>query len=139
MENKEKEDKHMGNDLKETASKRIKELRLKHGYTMESLADIVGVSKSTVAKWENGYVSNMRQDKVAILSKLFNVSPSYILGYEAEKKNSEPILVTELPSVLRQDKNEKDRIERFTQSYMQLSDSEKGLIDNMITTLLSKQ
>ena len=34
---------------------------------------------------------------------------------------------------------EDERLEKFKNCYMQLNDPEKALIDNMITTLLSKQ
>ena len=131
----------MGNDLKEIASKRIKDLRIAHGYTMESLANIVGVSKSTVAKWENGYVSNMRQDKVAVLSKLYNVSPAYIMGYELEKKE------TDSPKVLgirplenkKENEEEEEQLERIKAYYSQLTPEQKNLVDNMIQVFLKKQ
>ena len=49
----------MDNSRKEIASKRLRDLRKIHNYTMEQLAEIIGVSKSTIAKWEkmryNGY------------------------------------------------------------------------------------
>lgn len=72
----------MGNDLSNVASRRINELRIKKNLTIEKLAELVGVSKATISKWENGYVNNMRQDKVAKLADIFGVSPTYILGYE---------------------------------------------------------
>lgn len=72
----------MSDKLKEMTSKRIKELRLKYDYTMEVLAEKIGVSKSTIAKWENGYVENMRQDNILKLSKTFNVPVTYIMGYD---------------------------------------------------------
>ena len=56
------ERRNMSDKLKETTSKRIKELRLSHNLTMEVLAEKLGVSKSTIAKWENGYVEILRQD-----------------------------------------------------------------------------
>ena len=36
----------------------IKRARQKKGFTQEELADLLGVSKSTVQKYENGYVKN---------------------------------------------------------------------------------
>lgn len=131
----------MGNDLKEIASKRIKDLRIAHGYTMESLANIVGVSKSTVAKWENGYVSNMRQDKVAILSKIYNVSPAYIMGYDFDKKETESPKVLGIRPLESKKENEEDdeQLERFKTYYSRLNPDQKDLVDNMIQALLKKQ
>jgi transcriptional regulator with XRE-family HTH domain len=76
----------MGNDLSNVTSRRINELRIKKNLTIEKLAELVGVSKATISKWENGYVNNMRQDKVAKLADIFGVSPTYILGYESPEE-----------------------------------------------------
>ena len=109
----------MDKSRKEIASKRLKDLRKLHNYTMEQLAEIIGVSKSTIAKWENGYVENMRQDKVAKLASLYNVAPSFIMGFE-EKSNL-------------------DTIERLTYYYSLLSADQKTIIDNLLTTFVSGQ
>ena len=49
------------------------------GLTLEEIAKYVGVSKSTVKKWESGYIKNMRRDKIAKLAKVLDVSPVDIL------------------------------------------------------------
>ena len=50
------------------------------GLTLEEVGNAVGVSKSTVKKWENGYISNMRRDKIEKLSKILEISPIRLLG-----------------------------------------------------------
>ncbi len=55
--------------------KRRKELDL----TLEEVAAWVGVGKSTVKKWESGYIKNMRRDKIIKLSEILKVSPLEIL------------------------------------------------------------
>ena len=50
------------------------------GLTLEEVGNAVGVSKSTVKKWENGFISNMRRDKIEKLSKILQVSPIRLLG-----------------------------------------------------------
>ena len=107
----------MTTTLKEKTSKRIKELRMSKGYTMKKLAELVGVSKSTIAKWENGYVENMRQEKVTKMAELFNVNPAYILGYDENK----------------------DLEKRFIDRYDELDPDQQKLIDNMIEAFLSKK
>lgn len=74
----------MNNNLSEKSSKRLNELRTKAGLTMEKLANMIGVSKGTISKWEKGSIKNMRQDKVQMLANIFHVSPTYIMGYEEE-------------------------------------------------------
>lgn len=108
----------MDKSLADNTSKRIRELRLAHGLTMEELGEKVGVSKSTIAKWENGYVQQMKYDMIVTLAKVFDVSPMYISGYDMDKKPHE---------------------EEFTELYTQLSDDQKALVDNMIKVFLSKQ
>lgn len=63
---------------------RIKQLRLQLGMTLEEVGDIVGVSKSTVLKWENGNIANMRRDKIALLAKALHTTPAYLMGWTDE-------------------------------------------------------
>ena len=64
---------------------RIKELRLAKGMTLEAVGDIVGVGKSTVRKWENGIIQNMKRDKIAKLAQALDVSPSYLMGWDDDE------------------------------------------------------
>lgn len=57
----------------------IKELRKAKGLTLEGLGDLVGVNKSTIRKWETGYIANMGSDKIIAISKALNISPSELL------------------------------------------------------------
>lgn len=51
------------------------------GLTLEEVGDYVGVGKSTVRKWENGDIENMKRDKIALLSKILKLSPlTFITG-----------------------------------------------------------
>ncbi len=65
-------------------SKKIKRLRLENNMTLEQVAHIVGVGKSTVRKWETGAIANMGRDKIALLAKALNTSPSYLMGWKEE-------------------------------------------------------
>ncbi len=62
---------------------RIKRLRSENHMTLEELGNKVGVGKSTVRKWENGIIANMRRDKIAKLSAALGVSPAYLMGWES--------------------------------------------------------
>ena len=68
----------MPNDM----SQKIYELRKQHGLTLEQVADVVGVGKSTVRKWETGMIANMKRDKIALLAKALHTSPAYLMGWE---------------------------------------------------------
>lgn len=60
---------------------KIRMLREENNMTMEELGEKVGVGKSTIKKWEDGTIENMRRDKIECLAKIFGVTPSYLLGY----------------------------------------------------------
>ena len=76
--------------MSEEMAKRIKELRTAKGLTLEQVADIVGVGKSTVRKWETGMIANMKRDKIALLAKALSTTPAYLMGWKEEetKKDS---------------------------------------------------
>jgi transcriptional regulator with XRE-family HTH domain len=83
-----------GGTMEEGMAQRIKSLRQKRKMTLEQVADIVGVGKSTVRKWETGMIANMRRDKIASLAKALNTTPEYLMGWENKKEisPSEPTL-----------------------------------------------
>lgn len=62
--------------------KKIHELRMQKGMTLEELGNIVGVGKSTVRKWENGIIANMKRDKILKVSVALGVSPAYLMGWQ---------------------------------------------------------
>lgn len=57
-------------------------LRTQKGLTLEELGNMVGVGKSTVRKWENGMIANMRRDKILKVAEALGTSPSYLMGWE---------------------------------------------------------
>lgn len=59
----------------------IKRLRLENKMTLEQLGDKCGVGKSTVRKWENGMIKDMRRDKIEKLANALGVSPSHFFEY----------------------------------------------------------
>ena len=67
----------------------IKEARLKKGYTQQALADIVGVGKSAVAKWENGRVSEVKRTNLSKLSAALGLDPFILAGGEIDKPTVE--------------------------------------------------
>lgn len=71
-------------------AQRIKQLRQDRGLTLEQVAEVVGVGKSTVRKWETGMIANMRRDKIADLAKALETTPAYLMGWkeEEDKKDS---------------------------------------------------
>lgn len=59
----------------------IRNRRIELKLTLEEVGNMVGVSKSTVKKWEDGYISNMKRDKIALLANALQIEPvSLITG-----------------------------------------------------------
>lgn len=59
--------------------------------TLEEIGNAVGVSKSTVKKWEDGFISNMRRDKISSLAKVLQLNPVSLITGEIinlEQKNN---------------------------------------------------
>lgn len=60
----------------------IKSRRKDLNLTLEEVGSFVGVGKSTVRKWENGDIENMRRDKIAALAEVLQVSINYLMGWD---------------------------------------------------------
>jgi transcriptional regulator with XRE-family HTH domain len=103
-------------------AKRIKDLRLEKGLTLEQVGKIVGVGKSTVRKWETGMIANMKRDKIASLSKALGVPPSYLLGYTDER-------------TLQPTKEENELINLI----LQLTDEETEELSKFVDYIISKR
>lgn len=69
---------------KSTMAQKIKLLRKAKGLTLEEVANIVGVGKSTVRKWEEGTIANMRRDKIASLAMALGTTPAYLMGWDED-------------------------------------------------------
>lgn len=72
-------------------SRKIRELRLSRDMTLEQVANIVGVGKSTVRKWETGMIANMKRDKIALLAKALGTTPAYLMGWKEDEHPLSPI------------------------------------------------
>ena len=71
--------------------KMIHDRRIDLGLTLEELGTKVGVGKSTVQKWENGFISNMKRDKIALLASALKINPvSFITGELIYDTNIQP-------------------------------------------------
>lgn len=66
------------------ANELIKQRRKELNLTQKEVANCVGVSEATVSRWESGDIANMGRDKIALLSKVLNISPSIIAGYDED-------------------------------------------------------
>ena len=75
---------------------RIKSLRISHNMTQEELGKKIGVQKSAIRKYEKGEVINIKRATIETLSKIFNVSPSYLMCIE-DNNNRNIIKTNRIP------------------------------------------
>ena len=67
---------------------KIYDLRTQKGLTLEELGNMVGVGKSTVRKWENGMIANMKRDKILAVAKALDTTPAYLMGWEDDAEDA---------------------------------------------------
>lgn len=88
-----------------TLGDKLSKLRKEKNYTQEQLADILGVSRQSVSKWEsdNAYPET---DKLIRISELFGCSLDYLLKETNETESSDEPNVS-IRKILREKKSEK--------------------------------
>ena len=107
-------------------AERIKMLRHERGLTLEQVAEVVGVGKSTVRKWETGMIANMRRDKIASLAQALGTTPAYLMGWDET-----PSLKSDLPLT------EGER--RLIELFRLVPQEKQGMILQMIEVVLKNQ
>ena len=78
----------------------IKQLRQEKGLTQEQLGKIIDVQRSTINKYEKGFVKNMKRSSIQKMADFFGVSPSYLLGISSSKESASearPIRLKKFP------------------------------------------
>ena len=97
-------------------NKNLKKRRLELGLTLKNVADIVGVTESTVRKWEVGIIANMKKNKLEKLANALQTTILYILGLEdnEDKKTSKIInKYIELENLVKSEKEKEDILEEI--------------------------
>ena len=65
--------------------KRMKTRREELNMSYQTLSEKVGISKSTLQRYETGYIKNMPVDKLEEIADALQVSPAYLMGWDEEK------------------------------------------------------
>lgn len=74
--------------------KRMKIRREELNMSYQTLSEKVGISKSTLQRYETGYIKNMPVDKLEEIANALEISPLYLMGWE-EKEISQMSRVKE--------------------------------------------
>ena len=94
-----------------TLGEKLSKLRKEYNYTQEQLADILGVSRQSISKWESD-IAYPETEKLIELVKIFECSMDYLLKDDVTEKTDTSVSestfnekVTEISKKVMTDKN----------------------------------
>lgn len=76
----------------ETIGDRIRHLRQENKFTLNELAQKVGISKTSLVKYENGTTKNIKHGNIEKLATLFNVSVDYLINGKEEDTEEDKLI-----------------------------------------------
>ena len=80
---------------------KLKELRKSRGMTLDELAELVGTSKQTIHRYENGIITNVPPQRIESLANALGTTPSELMGWDDEPAisyaNVMPMNIKRLP------------------------------------------
>ena len=65
--------------------KKIRELRESKGMTLDEVAKLCGTTRQAIYKYENEIVTNIPYDKIILLARALNATPSQLFEWEDKK------------------------------------------------------
>ena len=74
-----------------TIGDRIKARRLELNLTLEDVGKLVGVTRQTVQKYESGVVLSIPSDKIELLAKALDTTPTCLMGWDDPPSNPQDI------------------------------------------------
>ena len=78
-----------------TIGYQIKTARERKNMTLDEVARLCNTTKQTIFKYENNIVTNIPYDKIVLLSKALDVSPSYLFGWDEKEISPSELQLTE--------------------------------------------
>ena len=84
-------DKYDVTDFLIRSNARMKNLRSEYGYSYKKLAELTGISSSTLQRYENNPFASIPLSKIKSIAKAYNVSPGYLMGWESRYLSNEDL------------------------------------------------
>lgn len=69
-----------------TTGDRIRARRKELGMTADSLADAIGVSRSTMFRYENGKIEKMPMNNLVPIARALHTTVGYLMGWDDSKE-----------------------------------------------------
>lgn len=73
-----------------TTAERIKNRRKEIGMTADTLAEKIGVSRSTVFRYENGFIEKLPINYLVPIARALNTTVGYLMGWTDSAEITEP-------------------------------------------------
>ena len=109
-----------------TTAERIKQRRKDLGLRAEDVAERIGVSRSTMFRYENGEIEKLPINHLVPIAQALHTSVDYLMGWTEDEK--EPIPMDE------------DRLDQeFVRLFEQLGNDQKDLIVRAMKGILSEK
>ena len=109
-----------------TTAERIKQRRKDLGLRAEDVAERIGVSRSTMFRYENGEIEKLPINHLVPIAKALHTSVDYLMGWTEDEK--EPIPMDE------------DRLDQeFVRLFEQLGNEQKDRIVRAMKGILSEK
>ena len=109
-----------------TTAERIKQRRKDLGLRAGDVAERIGVSRSTMFRYENGEIEKLPINHLVPIAKALHTSVDYLMGWTEDEK--EPIPMDE------------DRLDQeFVRLFEQLGNDQKDLIVRAMKGILSEK
>lgn len=69
-----------------TTGERIRARRKELEITADTLAESIGVSRSTIFRWENGFIEKLPIDKLVPIARVLQTTVGYLMGWDENKQ-----------------------------------------------------
>lgn len=77
------------NTMMKKCSKRLKECRIKNNFSIDFISKKINISAHKIERWEDGITSDIGQNTLKILSDLYDVNPSWLMGCDVPMKRAD--------------------------------------------------
>lgn len=112
---------------------RIKQRRKELGYNADYLANKLGVSRSTIFRYEKGDIEKVPVEIIAVLAEILQTTPEYLMGWSQTEKN---VLKKTNKNIIKQKRKELGLSKKELAILLGTNESlitkwENGLVDDM--------
>lgn len=130
-------------DAERAIARRLKELRISKGMSLDFASEKIGISKVTLYRYENLDIVNIPFGNIEKLAKLYGTIPEYIMGWFNAFAGNQEITPEVENYVLDKFSNESvktaARNQKMINKFDKLSDKKKKIVENLIDSYFDEE